>query len=346
MAAKKCSICEIVKSTEDFPHRIKCCNQCSETILKNRSEVSTVPDDYQGIPSGSLLVYPCKNCGKPLNKVKKPSGAAPHFCNEVCSEWYVHRRGKPRKIQVSSDKAKKPPDYWYDNQQELRDLAKKYKTRTAFEKDYAGGAAAARRLGIHDDICSHMIALKQLPHGYWKTKEGKERIDRAVDDCSTIKELRERFKKEHDAAKRLYWPEVKKKLAQAGNYARRHVYTIVGTCDGKYSAYIGITCQPSERFRNHHIIEKMSEYKIAWMSPLMDASEAVDMEIELIDRLKDMNRVVCLNSQKGGGIGGNAYKWTRDRILKQSLLKNTTAKERRALRLAKERHEEYYVNYQ
>jgi predicted GIY-YIG superfamily endonuclease len=55
---------------------------------------------------------------------------------------------------------KHSPYYWDNNINELFDIAKKYSSRSAFSKNEKGPSAAAKRLGIYEDVCKHMIKGK------------------------------------------------------------------------------------------------------------------------------------------------------------------------------------------
>lgn len=48
--------------------------------------------------------------------------------------------------------------------------ALKYETKDQFWKNAKGAHTAARRLGIFEEVCSHMKKLNK-PKGYWKIKK-------------------------------------------------------------------------------------------------------------------------------------------------------------------------------
>lgn len=101
------------------------------------------------------------------------------------------------------------PPLKYSNE-ELHQLALKFKTRTEFLKAYPGPAWSAKNRGIWDDICSHMVCGRRK----WFINDIKGEIAK----YSSRREFKERSPQAHTAAREMgvfydltsHWPLAKK----------------------------------------------------------------------------------------------------------------------------------------
>lgn len=57
--------------------------------------------------------------------------------------------------------------------EKIKEVALRYKNRGAFRKHQGSAATAAIRLGIYEDVCSHMLHLNK-PKGYWTYERCRE----------------------------------------------------------------------------------------------------------------------------------------------------------------------------
>jgi superfamily II DNA or RNA helicase len=83
--------------------------------------------------------------------------------------------------------------YWF-NKELLIEEGKKYSSKMEFNKKQAGAVDAAKKMGIWEEICSHMIQ---------QTKWTKELIIKEAKKYKTLKDFRHNASKAHSAARKL-----------------------------------------------------------------------------------------------------------------------------------------------
>lgn len=89
-------------------------------------------------------------------------------------------------------------DYGFWNDKEnINAEAKKYDSRKSFNKGASAAYASAVRLGILDEVCSHMSRYSRFPSGYWQDDTN---IKRAASECETRKEFEKKYVSGYHAA--------------------------------------------------------------------------------------------------------------------------------------------------
>lgn len=196
--------------------------------------------------------------------------------------------------------------------------ALKYSGRKAFRLGSSGAYAAAKRIGIFELACKHMLSQsKSLTI---------EEIKQSAQNCESRVEFQRRYKSYYDAARaRGILDEVCSHMQRLGNKYYRYVYAI----QLDKQIYIGLTFNPKERLSSHRSGGTWAVKGIlaagatmTLLSDLLPLEEASILEQTKIDEYKNLGYEV-LNKKVGGGIGGSTLIWTKDNILQEALKYST-----------------------
>ncbi len=194
---------------------------------------------------------------------------------------------------------RKPNGYWTKSR--CAQIARKYRTRTEFQKTEHGVYHRAWVNGWLNDICVHM-EFDQLPNGYWS----KEHCQEVAHLCKTRDELRQRFPGAYNACHKRNWIDsVCSEMSPQGHKYARYVYEIWSL--DKRSVYVGITVNPHERFGHHRtrgpcmrIIAEGAEMTV--VNELTPAHTAQAEEGTRVAAYRKAGLIV-LNKIRTGGLG-------------------------------------------
>lgn len=98
-------------------------------------------------------------------------------------------------------------NYW--TAERIATEAARYKTRKIFAEEAAGAYCAARKLGIMDDVCGHMISGR-IRDSKWNRKT----IKGLVSSCKSLKEFRDKHGGAYKAVFKFGWQDELKALAR------------------------------------------------------------------------------------------------------------------------------------
>jgi predicted GIY-YIG superfamily endonuclease len=201
----------------------------------------------------------------------------------------------------------------------------KYKTKLEFYKGSSGAYRSSSENGWLDDICSHMVELKN-PKGYWTKENCKEE--------SLKYKTRVEFKKgsggAYNSSRRNGWlDEICKDMEVVGNLKMRGIY--VFEFEDNY-AYVGLTGNFKKRYNEHmntikssvytHIEETNLTPKFIQLTDYMD-EELASKEETVWENKYNTEGWNMLNKIKTGGLGGGFLKWGYDSCQKESLKYNS-----------------------
>jgi len=207
----------------------------------------------------------------------------------------------------------------------LKNEALKYNTRLDFQNSSSNSAyQIAKRRGILDDICKHMITQFK-----WTTETLKEEASKYNSRSIFYKTNQSAYS---TAYSRGILDNICSHMNRLGDIYNRFIYTIEFENN---SVYVGLTCD-LERRKNEHINISTNKYIRECMDNnisftfnsdniLYSSLEAIERETNLIDEYTKKGYNV-LNISKAGGLGGGKIKWTYD-TLKIEALKYTSRNE-------------------
>lgn len=189
----------------------KRCNDEAFKFLTRTAFARGAPSAYSASQANGWLNEICghmKNLSKPRGfwDLKKNSAAEAkkfktrtEFAKRASSAMGgAQRNGWLDEICAHMDEIRKPDGYW--TKEKCAREAKKYKTRSKFQKGSNGAYDAARKHGWMDEVCGHMI-LSQKPSGYWT----KKMCFNEVLKFKTIKLFRKESPSAYAAAHRNGW---------------------------------------------------------------------------------------------------------------------------------------------
>ncbi len=217
-----------------------------------------------------------------------------------------------------------PKYYW--TKEKCHEESLKCKTRTEFQKKYAAAYIKARKNKWLDEICNHM-ENKIKPNGYWTLKKCKEEALKYESKNEWIKKSNSSYVIAH---RNKWLDECSKHMVQKGSLYGRFIY-VVEFSDN--SVYIGLTCNPKERFNDHKNEKESTVYKYiikTGLEPIfklitkdfLPPQEASNKEIEIIEKYRSEGWNI-LNVVNGGGLGAGIRKWTYEKCLEEGLKYNT-----------------------
>lgn len=198
---------------------------------------------------------------------------------------------------------------------ECKTEALKYTRRVDFDKGSPGHASRARKKGWYEIVCSH-IPLTIKPVGHWGN------IDNARKEALKYNSRAE-FQKgsisAYDAAWRKgFLDEICSHMTTVGGYNHRYVYEIAD--HNLKIVYVGLTCNPDERWQHHKDTRRIIKYfdnavKMEVLTDLLPAKVAQVKEEELINSYRNRGYKV-LNKAKGGALGGKREYYTEKNCAK------------------------------
>ena len=202
-------------------------------------------------------------------------------------------------------------------EQLLIDEALKYKSRSEFAKNSGSAYYTSLKRGILDYVCNHMDG-----RFYWT----KDILRKEALKYKTRIEFTRCNDRAYRASLKLgILDEICKHMDKLGNLKKRFIYVIEFE---NRSVYVGLTCN-LERRKLEHISNStnkninnliLSGFKFTFNSDnvLYNVYEASQKECLLIEEYRKVGYNI-LNIAKGGGIGGNNLKWTKDVLVEEAL---------------------------
>ena len=163
-------------------------------------------------------------------------------------------------------------NYW--TKEKCQEISLKYTNRTHFRKNEPGVVRMSIKLGVYDEICSHMITLKKLK-GYW-TKEKCQVIALKYTNKSDFN------KNDGAAVAAMYknnWLDICSHMILNENNKPRCIYAYEFEDN---SVYIGLTCNLNDRKRRHktngtvfeYIQKTNSKYNIIQLTDYIEQTES------------------------------------------------------------------------
>ena len=191
-------------------------------------------------------------------------------------------------------------------------VASECASRTQFIKRAPAAYVAARRLGIIDDVCSHMVLMRQ-PSGYWTI----ERLRAAALCYETRGQFRRQARNPYEAARRRGLLDAicgHMRRAEIDGFYRKELYLIRKL--GSRVGYVGITGDVATRYAGHlkantpHMAPVLSsKHRLFVLAAGLHPNKAADLEDRLIRFLRARGWTLT-NRQAGGNLGPHARKWT------------------------------------
>ena len=191
--------------------------------------------------------------------------------------------------------------------------AKKYKTRKEFDVKAGGAYYAARKLGILDEVCSHMVC--------GQTRWTIEAIKKEAKKYKTRSEFSAKTNGAYGAARKLdILDEVCSHMQAPEFHKKRCVYVFLFEDD---SFYVGLTYNFKTRHGRHKNTNRFKnkiKNNISYTfehTELMPYEEAQKLEGEWEKKYLDLG-YKKLNISKTGSLGGSTIKWTKEAIKKEA----------------------------
>jgi predicted GIY-YIG superfamily endonuclease len=208
--------------------------------------------------------------------------------------------------------------------EKCQEEALKYSSRSEFRKLSERAYNSSRLNGWLDEVCSHMIPLRNFK-GYWT----KERCQEIALKYNSRSEFGNNEPTAYSIARIRGWlKEVCDHMSYLGNRVKRFVYIYTFPDN---AVYIGLTSDFKRRNIQHTLenSRKSSVYDYIKLTGLIPTSklltpepipldDAVKMEINLIKEYRDRNYKV-LNTSNGGDVGGNYLIWTKEKCKEEAL---------------------------
>jgi hypothetical protein len=222
---------------------------------------------------------------------------------------------------------RKSANYW--SKDVCSKEALKYNTKNEFKHGSPSAYSKVIKNNWVDELCQHMKKVINPPN-YW-----------VLDRCH-IEALKyqnkgkfiENSSSAYYAARKNGWlNEICSHMVTNQPHKKRYVYAFEFIDN---HVYIGLTCDMNKRSKVHlglinsadsavlNYIKKTKinpTFKILVNTPI-DESDAAINEIFFINEYKK-NNWFLLNKIKGGGLGGNIFKWSIENLMKEALKYNT-----------------------
>ena len=187
--------------------------------------------------------------------------------------------------------------------------AKKYPNKSSFQRGHAVAYTTSQRRGFPNGMCDHM---EELRHEWTNEELFKEalnytsRSEFSIKGCGAY----------HTATRRCLLDQICSHMERKGSRSLRGLYVFEYLIAKK--AYIGLTYNYERRYLSHlkktkSIIEmdKTEKHEFKPLGVLYPKEIASIMEQELMEEYRN-NGWTLLNQMKGGGLGGNTLKWTKE----------------------------------
>lgn len=205
----------------------------------------------------------------------------------------------------------KPNNYW--TKELCANEAKKYKSRSEFQKLNRGAYYRAMKNKWLDDICKHMQTIKRVEYGYWN----KENCKNEALKYKTKREFKLKSNGAYDASKKNGWlEELSHHMVKLGNRYNKFIY---GYFFDDGFAYVGLTYDRIQREKRRkfskndsvmvHKLKTGLTPKYIQLSELLSVDDAIKMEGFYYDKFKNEGWNM-LNKTKTGSIGSGIKKWT------------------------------------
>jgi hypothetical protein len=265
-------------------------------------------------PSGYWTKEKCHEEALKYNtKVEFIKNCGSARCSAIKNGWYDE-------ICSHMIKIVKPVGYW--TKEKCAEEASKYTKKIDFQRKCGSAYNSALSHGWIDKICSHMENRKKPDH-YW-TKE--------LCLIESLKyDIRNVFGKNSKAAyvaacKSGWLEEICSHMIPQGNKTRRYVYIVEFTDN---HAYVGISSSIDRRIKEHftkdkdnsqvfkHYENHCKEYNVKNIG-LYPADEVGKFENFYISEYRS-NGWKVLNKAKGGALGSNNIKWTKEKCAQEAL---------------------------
>jgi hypothetical protein len=194
---------------------------------------------------------------------------------------------------------------------EILELASNYPTKVAFIKAHKPAYLFALRRDWIKDILAHIKPLLNT----WNKKK--------VLNLAKTYKSRSKFTKENGSAAQYavrngFYEEACEHMEEQGSLFKRMLYAYEFA---DKSVYVGLTYKESKRKYEHlnekkgpvakHISKTNLEPRYKKLEDYMEVKEAKKMEQFYIEKYKNKGWKL-LNSAKGGALGGNKMKWTKE----------------------------------
>ena len=203
---------------------------------------------------------------------------------------------------------------WTDEM--LAEEAKKYNNKSSFQAGYSVAYTIAQRRGFPNGMCDHMEELKHEwtnEELFEEAKKYDNRSDFSIKSCGAY----------HTATRRGILDQVCAHMQRKGSKLFRGLYVFEYPMSKK--AYVGLTYNYEERYNDHlnktkSIVEmnKIEKHVFKPLGVFYDREQASIMEQNLMEEYKK-NGWMLLNKIKGGGLGGNTLKWTKELLIEEAL---------------------------
>lgn len=202
--------------------------------------------------------------------------------------------------------------------EKIKEIALKYKTVKEWKGLDNKSYNAAARLGLLNDqeIVGHIVRPERI------LKYSKKEV---LDDAKRfhiIKEWKENSFSTYDFAKRHgFFDEASSHMQRIGSEYYRCIYSIKSP--EEKSVYIGLTFNFKKRINEHLQTKRFKKIIDAYgrdslvieqLTDYVDKNEASQKERDFINTMKQEGWKI-LNKIKGGGLGGDKLKWTKEAIL-------------------------------
>lgn len=233
-----------------------------------------------------------KNCVSAYNRSVKNK-----WIDEICSHMIriIHKKG-----------------FW--TKEKCQEEALKYQTKNEFENNCGSGYDAARRYKWIDEICSHMVKIKN-EKGFWTKDKCQEEALKYDDRTLFNKESGGAY---HAAHINGWLNEICSHMKIKGNKYKRCIYAYEFSDN---FVYVGLTYNIRERNLQHlkngpvyDHIQLNNNYKLKQLTEYIPIEDAKEKEIHYIKIYKERNYKL-LNSANGGELGGGIKKWSFEKCI-------------------------------
>ena len=204
--------------------------------------------------------------------------------------------------------------YWMEKENVIKE-ARKYKTRTDFQKECSSAYSSAIKMGWLDEACSEMISDRK-PYGYWQKKEN---VIAEIKKYKTLNDFSKNAVGAYATVLKNRWHDLLLPLKRSGDHYHKCVYRIISEINNK--VYIGITGNFEKRMCQHkskntkHLTTKpfvyYSDTKYEKITEYLNSKEACRLEDRYIKLYKKIGFDV-LNIKKAGGLGCKTQSPTKD----------------------------------
>lgn len=218
------------------------------------------------------------------------------------------------------EKNSHPMGYWRDKERILSVIVTT-KSRSEFQERYSGAAAAARQMGIYNELSDLMVEKgiwQKKNHIFWTKKSCVAEIRK----YNTVTDLLNNNMGAYlYARKHGFWEEESLRMEKRGSLRLRKIY--VFEFDDRH-AYVGLSYNPQKREKDHlrdkdsavyiHLQETNCPYIFKELSPFLER-EVASIKEEEFKQLYKKNGWLMLNRMKCGGLGSlGSTKYSKEQV--------------------------------